>query len=223
MISICMLKICGDTISEPLELIFKSCIESRKFATEWKKANVVIDHKQNNKQLIKNYRPILLLPVCGKILERITYNKMFKFFSENELISHNQSGFKLGNLCINQLLCITHDIYQSLDDGLRTRGVFLDISKAFDKVWHMGLLFKLKQNGISGNLLNIITNFLYQRKQRAVLNGHSSWTNIEAGVLHGSILGPLFFLIYMNDLSDGLTSNPKLLWMTPLCSFLFII
>ena len=112
---------------------------------------------------------------------------------------------------INQLLCITHDIYQSLDDGLETRAVFLDISKAFDKVWHEGLLFKLKQNGISGNLLNVITDFLYQRKQRVVLNGqHSSWTNVEAGVPQGSILRPLFFLIYINDLSDGLTANPKL-------------
>ena len=96
---------------------------------------------------------------------------MFEFFTENELISQNQSGFKPGDSCISQLLCITHDIYQSLDDGLETRAVFLDISKAFDKVWHEGLLFKLKQNGISGNLLNVITDFLYQRKQRVVLNG----------------------------------------------------
>ena len=83
--------------------------------------------------------------------------------------------------------------------------------RQFDKVWHEDLLFKLKQNGISGNLLNVITDFLYQRKQRVVLNGqHSSWTNTEAGFRQGSLLGPLFFLIYINDLSDGLTSNPKL-------------
>ena len=123
-----------DSILKPLELIFKSCIKSRKFPIEWEKAHVVPVHKKNNKQLIENYRPISLLPVCGKILERIIYNKMFEFFSENELISHNQSRFRPGDSCINQLLCITHNIYQSLDDGLETRGVFLDISKAFDKV-----------------------------------------------------------------------------------------
>ena len=136
---------------------------------------------------------------------------MFEFFKENELITQNQSGFKPGDSCISKLLCIPHDIYQSLDDGLDTRSVFLDISKGFDKVWHEGLFFKLKQNGISGNLLNVITDFLYQRKQRVVLNGqHSSWTNVQAGVPQESILGPLFFLIYISDLSDDLTTNPKL-------------
>ena len=130
---------------------------------------------KNNKQLIENYRLILLLAVSGKIIEQLIYKKMFEFFKENEQISHNQSGFKPGDSCISQLLCITHNIYQSLDDGLETRAVFLDISKAFNKVWHECLLFKLKQNGISGNLLNVITDFLYQRKQRVVLNGqHSS-------------------------------------------------
>ena len=89
--------------------------------------------------------------------------------------------------------------------------LFLDISNAFAKVWQEGLLFKLRQNGILGNLLNVITDFLYQRKQIVVLNGkHSSWTNVEAGAHQGSFLGPLFFLVYINDSSDGLTSNPKL-------------
>ena len=86
-----------------------------------------------------------------------------------------------------------------------------DISKAFDKVWHQGLLYKLKQNGISGNLQVILTDLLKDRKQRVVLNGQNSfWANIEAGVPQGSILGPLLFLIYINDLPDNLSTNVKL-------------
>ena len=99
---------------------------------------------------------------------------MFEFSTDDELISSNQSGFKPRGSCINQLLCITHDIYQSFDDSLETRAVFYDISKAFVKVWHEDLLHKLKQNGISGNFLNIITGFLRLKKQRVVLNGQHS-------------------------------------------------
>ena len=91
----------------------------------------------------------------------------------------------------------TREIYQSFDDGLEVRGVFLDISKAFGKVWHEGLIYKLKQNGVKGNLLETLTNFLNDRNQRVVLNGqHPKWANIEAGVPRGSILGLLLFLIY---------------------------
>ena len=94
---------------------------------------------------------------------------------------------------------------------LDVRAVFLDISKAFDKVWHEGLLYKLKQNGISGNLLETLTDFLKDRKQRVVLNGQNfSWANVEAGVPQGSILGLLLFLIYINDLPDNLSINVKL-------------
>ena len=84
---------------------------------------------------------------------------MFKLFIENELISPNQSGFKPDDSCTNQLLAITHEIHKSFDEGFQVRGVFLDISKAFGKVWHEGLIFKLKQNGISGNLINLLCDF----------------------------------------------------------------
>ena len=84
---------------------------------------------------------------------------MFEFFTVNELISQNQSGFKPGDSCISQLFCITHNIYQLLDNGLETKAVFLDISKAFHKVWNEGLFFKLKQNGISGKLLMLSSIF----------------------------------------------------------------
>ena len=93
---------------------------------------------------------------------------MSEFFMRNDLISQNQFGFKQGDSCINQLLAITNKIYKSFDVCLDVRAVFLYISKAFDKVWHQGLLYKLKQNGISGNLLETLTHFLKDRKQRVV-------------------------------------------------------
>ena len=120
--------------------------------------------------MLQNYRPVSLLPICGKILERLMFNEMFEFFIENKLISASQSGFKPGDSCINQLLSISHEIYSSFDEGLEVRSVFLDISKAFDKVWYDGIIFNLTQNGMPGDLLNFWRDFLNERKQRVVLN-----------------------------------------------------
>ena len=128
------------------------------------------------------HRASSLFKISGSI-PGLIYNHLFEFFIANELISSNQSGFKPGDSCINQLLSITHEINKSFDDGYEVRGVFFDISKAFDKVWHNGLIYKLKQKGVSCNLLNSLINFLDTRKQRAVLNGqYSSWVSFKAGV-----------------------------------------
>ena len=119
---------------------------------------------------MKNYRPVSLLPVSFKIFERIIYNRIFEYLIEKNLITENQSGFKPGDSCINQLLSITHDIYNSLDDGFEVKGVLLGI-------------YKLKQNGISGKLSNIIKDFLDLRKQRVVPNEqYSFWASITAVV-----------------------------------------
>ena len=134
MISSRMIKICDTSLCRPLQLIFQSCLESGKFPNEWKKANVAPVHKKGGKEILKNYRPISLLPIAGKTFERLLYDRMFEFFMENNLISKNQSGFRPGDSCINQLLSITHEIYQSFDDNLEVRTVVLEISKAFDKV-----------------------------------------------------------------------------------------
>ena len=128
---------------------------------------------------------------------------MFSFFLANNLLAPNHSGFKTGDSCINQLLSVTHEINSSFDDGFEVRSVFLDTCKALDKIWHEGIIFKLQQNSISDDLLNILSDFLRNRKQRVMLNGQS-WTNINAGVPQGFIFGPLLFLIYIDNLPDGL-------------------
>ena len=162
---------------------------------------------------IKNYRPISLLPICGKLFEKMIYNSLNRFCEYNNILNTNQSGFRSGDSCIYQLINITHDVFQSFDSNpsLEVRGVFLDISKAFDRVWHKGLWFKLKSIGVNGKLYKLIESFLSNRLQRVVLNGrNSSWEKVSAGVPQGSILGPLLFLIYINDISENLQSNVKL-------------
>ena len=149
------------------------CLETGRFPSSWKKANVLPIYKKENRQLKKNYRPISLLPICGKIFEKLMFDAIYEYLCVNQLLTPNQSGFRPGDSTVNQLLSITHQIHSAFEEfPLReTRAVFLDISKAFDKVWHDGLPFKLKNYGISGFLFTIIKDFLASRQQRVVLNG----------------------------------------------------
>ena len=169
--------------------------------------------KKNSKQLVNNYRPVSLLPVCSKIFEKLICDRIYSFMIHDKLLNSCQSGLRPNDSCINQLISITHNIYRPFDanPSLEVQGVFLDLSKAFEKVWHEGRSYKLKSNGINGNALHLIHSFLHNRCQRVVLNGQSSsWLSIRVGVPQGSVLEPLFFLIYINDLLEGLNSELKL-------------
>ena len=175
-ISIRMLKLCESAITEPLYLIFKNCLSSNTFLDVWKKANVIPVHKKGDKQVLKNYHPVSLLPICGKIFENLLFNALYSFFEDHTLLNPCQSGFKKNDSCINQLVSITHEIYSAFDcnPSLEVRGVFLDFTKAFDKVWHDGLIYKPKALGISGSLLKLIQNCLDNWFQRVLLNGQTS-------------------------------------------------
>ena len=134
-------------------------------------------------------------------------------FCVNKLLNPSQSGFRPNDSTTNQLLSIVHTVFSSFDCSppMDVRSVYLDISKAFDRVWHESLIYKLRSCGVSGNLLSLLQSFLDNRKQCTVLNGRASkWGSISAGVPQGSILGPLFFLVYINDLTATIRYDMKL-------------
>ena len=183
------------------------------FPDIWKRSNIVPIHKKNDKQLVENYRPISVLPIFGKVVEKVIFNKIYQSLLEERLLNLNQSGFRPSDSCINQLLAITREIFEAFDCNptVEVRSVLLDISKAFDKVWYEGLLFKLRSMGISGELYNLLGNYLSDRFQRVILNGQtSSWKPVIAGVPQGSILDPRLFLVCINHLLNELKSSAKL-------------
>ena len=153
-ISIRMIKLCDKSIFPAISLIYKNCINSGIFHNIWKKSNIVPVHRKGDKEVVGNYRPVSLLPIFGKILERLIFNSLFEFLHENNLLNKSQSGFRSSDSCEYQLLSIVHYIYiyASFDCNppRDVRSIFLDISKAFDRVWHEGFIYKVKRIGVTG-------------------------------------------------------------------------
>ena len=131
---------------------------------------------KKSKQIVNNYYLILLLPKCSKVFEKLIFDSSFNFMIHNNLLNSCQSGFRPNDFCINQFISITHNSYCAFDasSSLEVRGVFLDLSKTFDKVWHEELLCNLKNNGINGNGLQLIESFLHNRRWRAAFQSFSS-------------------------------------------------
>ena len=167
-----LLKEGADVLAMPLSLLFNFLITCGHFPTFWKDANVTAVDKKKDKSLPSNYRPISLLNQLSKVMERCVHKQVYNYINMKNIITPLQSGFIPCDSTTYQLLHTNHRFCEAVDSGKEVRVVFCDFSKAFDRVWHRGLLHKLSSLGITGNLFKWFSNYLSNRRQRVVLN----WT-----------------------------------------------
>ena len=201
----------ADLISEPLTFLFNRSLTEGKFPSLWKLAHVTPIFKKGERQKCSNYRPISLLSCVGKVLEKCVQKHVFNYLIDNNLLTTAQSGFIPKDSTVFQLLSIYDDFCKFLDNKTTAQAIFFDISKAFDKVWHRALLHKLFAIGIRGRILDWFTDYLKNRSQAVVLKGNkSAYLPISAGVPQGSVLGPILFLVYINDITNDIESIIKL-------------